>query len=64
MKWDDHILEENHVLVSQGHGEAADNGGEDVEKLGRAVEFVCLMDQCVEALIDRLSDHLASWDQL
>ena len=44
MKWDDHILEENHVLVSQRHGEAADNGGEDIKKLGRAVEFVSLMD--------------------
>ena len=64
MKWDDHILEENHVLVPEWHGEARDDRGEDVEKLSRAVELVCLVNQGVEALIDGLSDHLSPWYQL
>ena len=64
MKWDDHILEENHVLVPEWHGEARYDRGEDVKKLSRAVELVRLVNQGVEALIDGLSDHLSPWYQL
>ena len=64
VQWDDHILEENHVLVSERHGEAGDDGGEDVEKLSGTVELVRLVDQGVEALVDGLSDHLSPWHQL
>lgn len=58
------ILEENHMLVPKGNGKAGDNGCEDIKKLSSSVEFVCLMDEGVEALIDSLSNHLSSGNQL
>jgi len=58
------ILEEDDVLLAQGHRETRDDTCLDVEQLGSSVEFVCLVDQEVEALIDCLTDHLASWHQL
>ena len=64
MEWDYYVLEENHVFVSERHGESANDGGEDVEKLGRAVEFMCFVDQGVEAFVDCLSNHLSPWHQL
>lgn len=64
VQWDDHILEENHMLVSERHCEAGNNGGENIEKLSSSIELVRLMDQGVEALVDRLSNHLSPRYQL
>jgi hypothetical protein len=57
---DNHIFEEDNVLVSQRHGKPTNDAREDVEELGGSVELVSFMDERVEALIDRLSDHLPS----
>lgn len=64
MERNNNILEEDDVLLAQGHRETRDDTCLDVEQLGSSVEFVCLVDQEVEALIDCLTDHLASWHQL
>jgi hypothetical protein len=48
MKRDNHILEENYVLVSEGHRETRDNGSQDIEELGSAVELMGFMDQTEE----------------
>ena len=60
VKWDDHILEENNVFVSKGHGETGNDRGENVEQLGGTIELVVLMDQGVEALVHGLSNHFSS----
>lgn len=60
---DDH-LEEDHMLLSQRHSEPRDNGGEDVQELGCPIELMILMDQCIEALVDGLPDHLSSGHKL
>ena len=60
----DHIVEELNVLLPQGHSEPGDDARQDVEELGRTVEFMSLVDQSVEALINCLPNHLTSWDQL
>ena len=39
---------------------STDNGGVDVQKLGGTVEFVVLVNQCKEALVDGLTDHFSS----
>jgi hypothetical protein len=31
MKWDNDVIEENNMLVSEGHGESRDDTGKDVE---------------------------------
>ena len=64
MKWDDNILEENDMLVSQRHCKTRDDRGKDIKKLSSTVELVRLVDQGVEALVDGLSDPLSPWHQL
>lgn len=64
MKWNDNIFEEDHVLVTEGHGEARNDACEDIEQLGSAIELVCFVNQSIEALIDCLTNHLSSWHQL
>jgi hypothetical protein len=48
MKRDNHVLKENNVLVSKGHRETRDNGSQDIEELGSAVELMGFMDQTEE----------------
>jgi len=64
VKWDDNILEENDMLVSERHCETRDDRGKNVKKLSGTVELVRLVDQGVEALVDGLSNHLSPWHQL
>jgi hypothetical protein len=51
---DDDRLEEDDVLLPQRNGEAADDTGQDVKQLGSAVEFIILVDESVETIIDCL----------
>lgn len=64
MQGNDNVLEEDDVLVPEGHGEATDDAGEDIEELCGAIELVGLVDEAVEALIHGLPYHLSSRDQL
>ena len=64
MERDDHILEENDMLVTQGNSKTRDDARLDVKKLSCAIELVHLVDQRVEALIDGLADHFATGHQL
>lgn len=50
----DDRLEEDHVLVSERDCEPADDAGQDVEELRRAVELVGLVDEGVEGVVDGL----------
>ena len=52
------------MLFTQGHGEARDDAGLDIEQLSSAIEFVRLVDQSVETLIDSFSNHFAPGHQL
>jgi hypothetical protein len=45
MKRDDNVLEEDHVLISQGHCKATDDAGQDVEEFSSSVELVGFMDE-------------------
>ena len=60
MKWDNDVLEENDVLVSKRYCETTDDTCQDIQKFGSTVEFVSIMDEGKEALIDGLSYHLSS----
>lgn len=59
---DDHILEEDDVLFSQGNCEPRDDAGQDVEQFGGSVELEGLVNEGVEAVVDGFSDHLSPWD--
>ena len=61
---DDDGLEELHVLFAERDCEAADDGGQDVEELGRPVELVVFVDEGQEAVVDGLADHLPTRHQL
>ena len=61
---DDHIFEEDYVLISQGHSETRDDWSEDVKDLGGSVKFMSLVDQRVKALIHSLADHFTTRHQL
>ena len=52
------------MLVSEWHGEPRDDTGKDVQKFSGTIELMSLVDETEETLIDRLSDHLSSWNQL
>lgn len=64
VKRDDHILEENDMLFSEGHCESRDNAGQDVKQLRGPVELEGLVNETVEAVIDGFSNHLSPGDQL
>ena len=61
MERDDNVLEEDYMLISERNSESTDDTRQNVEKLGCAVEFMILVDQCKEALVDGLTDHFSSW---
>ena len=60
MEWNDDVIEEDNVLISKWHCKSTNNTRKDVEQLGRTIEFVRLMDQREETLIDGLSNHLSA----
>ena len=64
VKWDDHILEENNMLISQGDSKTRNDTCENIEKLGCSIEFMAFVDEGIEAFIDCLSNHLSSWHKL
>ena len=64
MKRNDDILEENNVLLSQGHCETRNNTGQNIQQLRSSIEFEGLVDERVEAIVDSLTDHLSSGHQL
>ena len=64
MEWDDNVLEEDDMLISERNSESTDDTRQNVQKLGRAVEFVILVDQRKEALVDGLTNHFSSWYEL
>jgi len=61
MKWDDNILEENDVFISEWDSKTTNNTSQNIEKFSSSIELVSLMDQSEEALVDGLSNHLPSW---
>ena len=64
MERNDNVLEEDHVLVSQGDSETGDDTRENIEKLSGAVEFMGFMNKTEEALVDSLSNHFTAGHQL
>ena len=64
MQWNDDVLEEDDVLISQRNSESTDDTRQNVEKLGGTVKLVILVNQCKEALVDGLTDHFSSWNEL
>jgi len=52
------------MLISERNSKTTNYTSKNVEKLSSAIEFVGLMNERVEALINSLSDHLSPWDQL
>ena len=64
MQRDNHIIEEEHVLVSQGHRKARDDARQDIQQLCCTVKLMRFVDEGVEALIHGLPDHLSARDQL
>ena len=61
MKRNNNILEEDNVLISEWDSETTDNTCQDIEKLGGTVELMSFMNECEEAFINSLSNHLSSW---
>ena len=64
MQGNDDGLEEDDMLFSKGDGKSTDNAGEDIKELGCSIEFVCFVNQCVETIVDGLSDHCSPWNEL
>lgn len=64
MKRDNYILEEDNVLVTQGHGKTRDDRGQNVEELSSSVELMCLVNQAEKAFVNCLSDHFTPRYQL
>jgi len=63
MKRNDNRLKENYVFVPKWYCKSRNNRCQDIQKLGCTVEFMGLMDQKEEGLVNGLSNHLSSWDQ-
>ena len=61
MQWDDNVLEEDNVFISEWDGESTDNTRQNVEELSGTIEFMVFMDKSEETLVNCLSDHFSSW---
>jgi hypothetical protein len=61
---DDDVLEKDDVFISEWDSESTDDTGQNVQQFGSTVEFMGLVDQGEEALVDGLTDHLSTWHQL
>ena len=64
MEWDDDILEEDNVFISQRDGESTDDTGENIQKFGGSVKLMGFVYQGEEALVDGLPDHLSPGHEL
>lgn len=64
MKRNDDVLEEGHMLVSEGDGESRNDGGQDIKEFGSSIEFMRFVNEGVKGLILGLSNHLASGHEL
>jgi hypothetical protein len=51
VKWNDNVLEENYMLISEWDSETTDDTCKDIEKLSSTIEFVSLMNEGEEALV-------------
>ena len=75
MEWDDNVLEENNMLISEWDSKSTNDTGQDIEKLSSSIELVDFMDQSEEAhgsvcnlemdTSNALDDSLEEpWDQM
>ena len=64
VKGNNHILEEYDMLISQRNSKSTNDASKNIEKFCSSVEFMTLMNEGIEALIDSLSNHLSSWHKL
>ena len=64
MEWDDNILEEDYVFISEWDSESTDDTGENVQQLSGTIEFMVFMDKSEEALVHWLSNHFSSGNKL
>ena len=61
MEWNDDVLKEYNVLISQRYSKSTDYASQNIEKLSSTIEFVVLVDQGEEALVDGFTYHFSSW---
>lgn len=52
------------MFLAKWHCETTDDTCKDIEQFSCTIELEVLVDECVEAVGDCLSDHLSSWDEL
>jgi hypothetical protein len=52
------------MLLSEWYCKARNNARQDIQKLRSSIKLESLMNQAVEAVINGLSDHFSSWNQL
>ena len=64
MERDDNVLEEDYMLISERNSESTDNASQNIKKLCSPVELMVLMNKCEELLVDSLSNHFTSWNEL
>jgi hypothetical protein len=61
VEWNDDVLEEYNVLISQRYSKSTDYASQNIEELSSTIEFVVFMDQGEEALVDGFTNHFSSW---
>jgi len=64
VKWNDDILEEDDVFVSEWDCKSTDDTCKNVEKFSCTIKFVSFMDKSEKTLVNSLSNHLSPWNQL
>ena len=64
MKWDDNSFKEVNMFFSERNCKPTDDRRQDIEEFSGSVKLEILVNQSVETVCDRLSDHLSSWNQL
>jgi len=56
------VFEEGYVFFSEWNCESWNDACENIEQLGRSVEFEGFVDETVEAIVDSFADHFSPRD--
>ena len=64
MQRDDNALEKYYVLVPEWYGETTDDTCQNVKEFCSTIKFMVFVDKSEETLVNGLSNHFSSGDEL
>ena len=64
MKWNNDILEEDYMFISQWNCKSTDNTCKNIQEFRSTIELMIFMNKSKKGFVHRFSNHFSSWDKL